>query len=438
MYDLRRVTPASAVLSCHHRGVTDIADGKLRVARRPAQAVAIAVARPTAAPTRAEAAGSVWVRGAFAAAWSAALGLGLLLVVSLILLTTDSRATASAGDAARLATQLWLVAHRSPLQVPGGVLSMPPLALTLALGLIVARASAIVARASRCADVRALGPVVISVALPYAVIAAVLAGVVRTGTLRPSPGAAFVCAALVSGLFASLGATRGAGLGREAWQSVPLRLQVPLQAAGTAAILLLAAASLLTVGSILAHLHRFTSVVNGYAGAPGEISMLLLSLALVPNAAIFGLGYLTGPGFAVGTGTAVAIGSSHVAAVPALPLLTAVPAGRAPWPVLAWCVLAVVVAGIAAGRRITRSSTLDLTGRLQSVVVAAAALGVVAAVVTGFAGGPAGPGRLRAFGPSPWQVGLAVAGETAVVAALAVLAAALISSRAGFKREKSG
>ena len=151
---------------------------------------------------------------------------------------------------------------------------------------------------------------------------------------------------------------------------------------------------------------------------------LLLSLALVPNAVIFGIGYLTGPGFAVGTNTSVAIGGSHLAAVPALPLLTAVPVGRAPWPVLVWCGLAVVGAGIAAGRRISRSSTADLRGRLQNAVVAGAALGIVAAVVTGFAGGPAGPGRLRAFGPSPWHVGLAIAAETAVVAAVVVLVTA--------------
>lgn len=391
--------------------MTDVLEGRARVA----------AARPSS--TRDEPAASVWIRGAFAASWAAALGIASLIVVALVVWAADSQSGASAGGAVRLAAQLWLIAHRTPLRVSGGTLTLPPLALTLALGMLVARATSIVARGSRCTDPREFGAVVASVALPYAVIATVLAAVTPSPTMRPSIGAAFVCAALVAGLFATIGAVRGAGLTDEVWRSVPVALRASLRAAGAAAAVLLGAATVLAVGSLLVHLHRFTAIVNGYRGAPGELSMLLLSLLLLPNAVVFSMGYLVGPGFAVGAGTSVAFGGAQVAAVPALPLIAAVPAGRAPTPVLAAGIVAVIAAGAVAGWRVSRHSVLSVRDQLKTAVVAAAVLGVGAAVLVGYAGGPAGPGRLRAVGPSPWQVGLAVAGETSVVAIIVVLVA---------------
>jgi hypothetical protein len=416
--------------SCHHRGVADIIEGKLRA---PAPRASIgSTGRPTPARTEREHAASVWVRGAFGAGWAAALGIGSLFVVALIIWSADSRSNANAADAMRLAGQLWLVAHRTPLRVQDGALTLPPLALTVVLGLILARASALVARSSRCTEVRDLGPVVASVTLPYAVIAAVLAGFARSSTITPSIGAAFVCAALVGGTFSTVGAARGAGLSRAAWGTLPEPLARTLNAAGRAALVLFAAAALLTFGSFVAHLHRYAALLNSYCGAPGKISMLLLSLMLLPNAVVFALGYLTGPGFGIGAGTSVAIGGSHLGAMPALPLVAAVPTGRAPWPVVAFCALGVLGAGVAAGRQLSRNRDVGLRERLRDVALTAAVLGIGTATVVGFAGGPGGPGRLRAVGPSPWQVGLAVSAEVAVVAAV-VLAITVWAPRRGVR-----
>lgn len=389
--------------------MTEVLEGQLRVTAAPP------------AVARSDAVASVWIRGAFAALWAAALGIASLVVIALVVWAADSRSNASAGSSIRLASQLWLLAHRTPLRVPDGALTLPPLGLTLVLGILVARATSIVARGSRCEDLRDFATIVASVAMPYAVIASVLAGLSASNSIRPSAGAAFVCAGLISGLFASIGAARGAGVFRAGWRSLPHELRVSLRAAGASAVVLGVAAGVLTIGSLVAHLHRFDAIVGGYRGGPGIFSMLLLSLLLVPNAFVFGLGYLVGPGFALGAGTSVAFGGAHVGATPALPLLAAVPTGRAPLPVLIGCVLAVAVAGAVGGWRVTRWSLGDLRGQVKTALMTAAVLGLGAAALVGFAGGPSGPGRLSAVGSSPWQVGLGLAAEMAVTAIVVVL-----------------
>jgi hypothetical protein len=382
------------------------------------------IPRVSAPSARTEPVASVWVRGAFAATWAVAVGVAALIVLALVVWAADSRSVASAGGAMRLAAQLWLLAHRTPLRITGGTLTLPPLGLTLLLSMLLARATAIVARGSNCADGREVATVVASVTAPYAVLAAVLAAVTPSSTIRPSVGAAFVCAVIVGGLSATIGAVRASGLAGPAWQAIPVDLRAALDAAGTAAAVLLGAATVVLAGSLLAHGHEFWTMLRTYNGSPGEFSMVALSLLLLPNAVVCSMAYLLGPGFAVGAGTSVAFGGAHLGAMPALPLLAAVPSGRAPFPVMACCIAAVVLAGVAAGWRVARRPTLGVADQVRSALFAGATLGIGAAVIVGFAGGPSGPGRLSAVGASPWQVGFTIAVEMSVVAVIVVLAAA--------------
>jgi hypothetical protein len=158
--------------------------------------------------------------------------------------------------------------------------------------------------------------------------------------------------------------------------------------------------------------------------------MALLSVLFLPNAICFAVGYITGPGFAIGAGSSVTYGGAHLGAMPAFPLLAAVPHGPAPWPVIGLFAAAVAGAGVVAGWRILRRAGLDLAHQLRLAFAAGGIVGVGAAVLVGFAGGPAGPGRLAAVGPSPWQVGLLVAAEVTVPAA-AVIGARWLSERMG-------
>jgi hypothetical protein len=188
-------------------------------------------------------------------------------------------------------------------------------------------------------------------------------------------------------------------------------------------------ATVLTLGSLAAHAERFSAIASDYVGTPGELCMLGLSLFYAPNAVVFGLGYLAGPGFAIGRGASVTFAGSHLSAVPALPLVAAAPGGPAPLPVVVLGALVLVGAGVAAGWMVLRGSSEGLRRRIECCLGAAAALGIGMAALAAFAGGPAGPGRLRAVGTSPWQLGLAVAIEVAVVAVFTVLIGEWLESR---------
>jgi hypothetical protein len=367
---------------------------------------------------------SIWLRGTIAAVWAVAVGVASLIVLALVVWAADSKSTASAGGAIRFAAQLWVLAHRSPLRMPsGGAVTIPPLMLTGLAGLLVARGAAILARGMHRVDRSSIGMVAAAVATPYAILAAVVAGVTASSTFRPSIGAAFICALLIGGISATLGAAKGAGLIGVTWRSLPAEWRECLEATGLALAVLLGVGALLAVGSLVAHAHQFGSIVGGYDGGPGEFSMVLLSLLYLPNAACFGIGYLAGPGFAIGAGTSVAYGGTSLGALPAFPLLAATPHGPAPLPVLTLSILGLLLAGGAAGRRIAMCRGLDITEVVRRAVISAALTGVTVALLVGFAGGPAGPGRLREVGPSPWQVGLVVTGEILLTAVAVVLVA---------------
>jgi Family of unknown function (DUF6350) len=397
--------------------------------------------RPRVQPARggtATAVGSVWVQGAFAATWAFVVGAAALVLISLFVWAADSSSVAGATGAMRFGAQLWLLAQRTPLEASGGSLAIPPLALTFGAVVVLAHASALVARSTRSHTRGDVGTVVLSVTGPYAVLAAAVAALARSAALRPSIGAAFVCAVVVGGLASTLGALRGSGLAQELWRDVPVTVRTAADAAGRAGLVLLVAAAGLVAVSLLSHAGQVGSLITAYHGGPGQFAMVALSIAYLPNAVIFAMSYLLGSGFAVGTGTSVTLAGSHLGAVPAFPLIAAVPAGPAPWPVLAWCAAGVAAAGAAAGWRIARrsgsiggSARADRLGRWEQVraaFTAAAGLGVVSAVIGAFAGGPGGPGRLSAVGPSPWRLGLMVTGEVAVVSALMVLLCAWLGA----------
>jgi hypothetical protein len=130
---------------------------------------------------------------------------------------------------------------------------------------------------------------------------------------------------------------------------------------------------------------------------------------------------VSGPGFAVGTGTSVSLAGAHVGSVPALPLLAALPHAGAPLLVRLFAIALLIVAGGAASWWVVRDGETSASSILGRVFGTAAWSGAIAAALVALAGGPAGPGRMAAVGASPWQVGLAVAGEVAFVATLVAL-----------------
>jgi hypothetical protein len=270
--------------------------------------------------------------------------------------------------------------------------------------------------------------VIAAVTLPYAVIATILAIVTPSATFKPSIGASFICAVVVGGVSATVGAVRGSALARPTWDALPTEVRAPLAGAGAAAGIVFAAALLLAIGSLLAHSHQFGDSVSSYRGGAGEFAMVMLSAAMIPNAVCFAVGYLAGPGFAIGTGTSVSYAGSHLGATPAFPLLAAVPSGQAPWQVMVVFVGALAGAGVAAGWRVARAEGLSMEQQFRGALVAGAVFGLGCAVLLAFAGGPAGPGRLSAVGPSPWQIGMLIALEISLVATVTVVGQRVVAA----------
>jgi hypothetical protein len=172
------------------------------------------------------------------------------------------------------------------------------------------------------------------------------------------------------------------------------------------------------------------SDVRGYAtlsgslggAAAGALGMLGLGLLILPNTAAAVLGLAAGPGFFVGSGTLVSVHGVTLSAVPALPILAALPDTQAV-PLIAFVSQAVpALAGLVAGATIGRwfsdgdggSVVAGLTGALAGVL-----LGVATGALVWVAGGSLGDAGLAQVGAPALATAVAFAAQSGIAAALA-------------------
>ncbi|MHA6760507.1 cell division protein PerM [Streptacidiphilus sp. PAMC 29251] len=315
----------------------------------------------------------------------------------------------------------------------------------------------------------------------YLLVAAVAVAAATAGPIGlAAPLAAFGRVALVALPVAALGVRMGTGPGGYPVPSVPripgvprgalgewwgrlssrlpkVSIAVPAlpdrtRAPGGAAVALRAAlgggAALLGVGGLVllaALLTHFgaagTMAAQTAPDLAGRLALLLLCAVVLPNAAVWGAAYATGPGFALGgwlgpLGTGA--GTAAVVNVPAFPLLTALPGpGRT---VLGLLTLALApaagaVAAVIVGR--AAESGGRSWGPIATAEVALAAAlgtGLLAALCAAASGGALGTAALAQVGPSPWRTGLAVLAWTA---ATGVPGAVLLRWRISCRRRAS-
>lgn len=381
------------------------------------------LSRPT--PPVRRTAPRVLVPGLTAAGWAAGAGLVALAVPVLMAWAADARSGSGAVAASELVGQLWLLAHFASLHVPGGTVGLVPLGLVALPLLLLHRAGRHAARTEPVALPRDAALLVLAVAAPYALLAAVLAPLSSSSSVAADPVRALLGALVVGTVGAGSGVLREAGLLRSL-TALPERVRRLARAALAAGAVLVAGGALLAGLGLAVHASRATSLARASSpGLVGGVALLLLGLLLLPNAAMWGVSFLSGPGFAVGTGTGVGPLGTDLGAVPAFPLLAALPAGDVPVWLALLGLLVPLGAGVAGGllvaRRLRTSSLATAAGEgaLLGPVVA-----VPVALLAALSGGPLGGGRLAAVGPSAWQVGLAVAVEVAVPAALTCLVVA--------------
>ena len=176
--------------------------------------------------------------------------------------------------------------------------------------------------------------------------------------------------------------------------------------------------SLIVAVALLWHHRRHVEVIAALSpGGVGGVLLTVFGILLLPNAALWGASYALGPGFAVGTGTTVAPGDVVLGAVPAVPLLTALPesgpGSPAGYAVLVVPVLAGVLIGLTVERRLAAPGAPAAPAPAPSgraAVGSAAGAGALAGLLLGAlawcSGGALGAGRMAELGPSWWRVAL--------------------------------
>ncbi|WHM37071.1 DUF6350 family protein [Streptomyces sp. BPTC-684] len=200
------------------------------------------------------------------------------------------------------------------------------------------------------------------------------------------------------------------------------RMNTAVRAGSAGAAVLLAGGALLAGAALVWHAgaaqDAFLRLAQDW---PGRLAVMMLLLALVPNAAVWGAAYGLGPGFLLGAGAvATPLGVAGTPAVPHFPLLSAVPAEpHGNW--LTWSVAALPVpAGLVVGWWTARRATGEEEewGRGETALAAAygaAACGAALALLSALSGGPLGTEHLAALGPVWWRTGGAALLWTAAV-----------------------
>ncbi|MGW5866025.1 cell division protein PerM [Streptomyces sp. NPDC055239] len=383
----------------------------------------------------------------FGGAVAAGLGLGSSAVLVMVLWISSPYPDSGPGGALHVAAAVWLIAHGTEL-IRTDTLSGAPAPLGVTPLLLVVLPGWLAHRAARVAadpQERGMAPRTAwcGVVGGYLLVGAAATLYAAGGELRPSwPSAALHMPLLVGGaaavgVWTALGRPGSPlpGVVRAGLRALPARVRpffvrryvrAVTRAAAAGALVLVGGGALLVAGSLVLHgglaKASFAQVTDVWSG---RFAVLLLAMALVPNAAVWGAAYSLGPGFALGTGsTAGPLAVSAGPMLPAFPLLAAVP-GEGPGSPLTWAAGAVPVgAGIAvawftAGAAAPASGERDgvwSRGRTALVAVVAAALcGAAMAGLAALAGGPMGVAVLAEFGPVWWQTGAAALGWTAAV-----------------------
>ncbi|MGY1617737.1 DUF6350 family protein [Geodermatophilus sp. SYSU D00691] len=381
--------------------------------------------RPDSRADHGLARGPVWA--ALAAAAVSLLGLVGLGVAVVVVGTLDPGGGLSVGGSSALAGRLWLLAQGSELTLPGGPLRLAPLLLTAAIAWGLARAGRLAVHLAGTTSGRAVGVTIAALVAVHTVLTLLLGVVlddpdVGVDLLRTGLGALLL--SLVAG---GWGVLRESGDLDAALDRLPGAARPVLRAvlAGGWALLALCTA---VVGVALASDTRGYAAVSGELGgaAAGAAGLLGLAVLLLPNAAAAVLGLAAGPGFVVGSGTAVSVHGVTLGAVPALPMLAALPDTQAV-PLLAFVSQAVpalggLVTGVVVGRRLGPRDGGAVVAGLWGVL-AGVLLGLASAVVVWLAGASLGDGALAEVGAPALATGVAVAAQAGIAAALAAAVA---------------
>jgi Family of unknown function (DUF6350) len=386
----------------------------------------------------------LYVTGLVAALWCVGIGLTVLTTVTLLGWVAAPKTALGHGLSGvfRTAVNFWLVSHHAGFSYGHGRVGLLPLGVLVLPGALLYRGGAWMIRGLGLPPRPRVAVVQVAAALsvPYALLAMLMALAVSAPEVHPSAWQALLGCLLVAVIAGGLGAARAVVAAQVAAEARGRRVRSGLGAllrllpdrprslvigvAGSVAVLA-AAGAVLVGGSLALHFSESDRVYDLLApGIVGGVLLLLVELAFLPNAVIWGIAYAVGPGFAVGAGTSVSPTGVFLDTVPAFPPLAALPE-PGPAPAVSLLALAAPFVAGAVGGVLTIRTMPSATSEGAPLwgFVSGTLTGVVVALLAALSGGPLGGGRMATVGPSAWQVGLLAALEVGISAAIAAWAA---------------
>ena len=357
------------------------------------------------------------------------LGLACLVSLTLAAWVTATRHGNGVRPAISTALQAWLLANHASLAVAGGSVGIVPLGLTVGLGALLVRGGRQAARLSGGKDLFDCLTAAFAIALPYGVVAALLTKPAQSAQIKPQPLQALAGGFALAVLCAFVGALRETGQRAGVLARVPAGVRSVLRAALAATAVIVGVGAAVVGAGLAMHAGRAATLMGSLdGGVSASLLMAVVSVAYLPNLAIWGSAWAVGPGFAVGAKTSVTLGAVHLGALPAVPLFAALPANGTPPSLARLAILAPIGAGLLAGWLLARSRTQTPSSagawweRLRLIdavwgVVAGSVAGMFMGVLAWLSGGPLGPGRMADLGPSAARVCIAVAFEVGLLAA---------------------
>lgn len=352
--------------------------------------------------------------GALAAAAPLLLCLALAVVGWFL---TDAGGHGTPSGALRVGALGWLAAHGSGVSVEGVRITAVPLGLTLLCAWSAWRVGHRVGEsvsghgpdADRIGDgerdwtVPVVGGLFV---VGYVLVAVITCSLASTIETAPGVTRVVLWSTVVAAGAGLPAIARGSGRAAIWLPAVPLALR---DGAVLVRSILRAWLAVAVVALLLALVLDFSTaanIVSQLDSDTGDTTMLaVLTLVVLPNAALFSSAYLLGPGFTVGTGTLVSPGAVVLGPLPLFPLLAALPdAGPTPgWS--GWVMLVPVLIAFAASALAHRSRP---AAAWDQAAIRGCGSGLVAGLVLGLAtslaGGAVGPGRMADVGPFQFDV----------------------------------
>ncbi|MDQ8704270.1 DUF6350 family protein [Streptomyces sp. LHD-70] len=371
---------------------------------------------------------------------AAGVGLGGFAVLVIAGWVSSPYPDSGADGALHVAAGLWLLAHGADLVRTDGLSGDPaPLGVTPLLLAVVP--ALLLHRAGRDAADSADGPRIAlgGVVAGYLAVGALATLFATDGPLRADPLSAGLHLVALAVLGTAAGVWNAYGRPHGPLPARLSRLVDPdphregrprprtgpaLRAAAAGVVVLVGGGALLVAVSLVVHAQAAQTTYLQLSDLwAGRVAVLLLAIALVPNAAVWGASYGLGPGFTLGaSGAAWPAGAPADPQLPPFPLLAAIPDSATGTP-LTWAACAVGgVCGLTVGwftaRAAAPKGAEDEKGakgaearawsRGETALTAGLAAllcGLALALLAALAGGPLGDGALADFGPVWWQTG---------------------------------